>query len=403
MSLDDLSTIIDKYVAAGKQKILKDEMAAFAQAILEAFEISGAPQLVKVDDTAVRVEAGADSPARLLMSGFPNVLHPKLFVTGGFTDGRYRENTTNVSMDFDLASNLWGTEKASQWYMIYALAGDADTEFTIKAMPWLRVKSQAGQVISLGTNLIPATGIGYGFTTDELVGFNLYVVSGASKGLMRSITANNNDNGTGGTITYGGSALSLAEGDWFAILPATNFLRLEDIFNDASSNISAFGDIINRNIIKLTFYQASYIEFTDLLPGRYKLIIRALQNTNYSPDYAIRFNSDTGNNYQWELIYSYQDIYGSQYSTIDNLIKTTTLINPPYPGCETLAEILFSTWQSNPTKVLVNANLSYYRNDIKMVQTRVAGIYQGAAPLNSLKFITSTGTLTGDAILTKID
>lgn len=157
------------------------------------------------------------------------------------TDNFYRVATANVTCNFGVATDLWGTEKASQWYALFATAANADLDYALKAMPLMRYKSQASQVISLGTLLAPATGIGYGFTTDELVGGIIYILSGDSAGLMRTITANNNDNTTGGTITYSGTALTMAEGDWFIVLPpGINFRWLLNFYNNVSSNFKTF-------------------------------------------------------------------------------------------------------------------------------------------------------------------
>lgn len=225
----------------GRQVILKGDFASIEAAILQSFGILAPPTLAWVDNTAVKIPATADSPAPILLNGFPNILHPGMWVNGGLTDGRYRENIADATLDFDVAAALWGTEKTFQWYVNYALAGNLDTEFTLKAMPYMRVKSQASQVISLGTLYNPGTGIGYGFTTDELAGGLIYVLTGASRGLMREITANNNDNATGGTITYGGAALTLAQNDWFVVLPpGTNFRWVGDIFNNGSGHLEAF-------------------------------------------------------------------------------------------------------------------------------------------------------------------
>lgn len=229
----------------GDQKILKTDFGNLERAVLEAFELASKPGLVWVDNATCRVEAAADSPARALLCGFANILQPGTYLTAGLTDGRYRENLANVSCNFGLGGALWGSEKASQWYAILATAGNADTTFALTAMPYMRVKSQAGQVISLGANVTPATGIGYGFAADQFVdGSKLYVLSGVSKGLLRTILHNNNDNGNGGTIEYTGAALALAPGDWFIVLPATNFRRLADVYNDAVSNFTEIKDLI---------------------------------------------------------------------------------------------------------------------------------------------------------------
>lgn len=224
----------------GRQVILKGDFAKEQAAILQLF--MAAPAIEWVDATEIKCPATADCPAQLMMKGFPNILHPGLWVGGGLTDGRYRENVADATLDFDLSASLWGTEKISQWYVVYALAGNADAAFTLKAMPMMRVCSQASQVISLGTLVTPATGRRYGFTADELAGGMAYLLTGASRGLMRAITANDaatGADGTSGTIAYGGTALTLAAGDWFVVLPPTNFRLISYIFNNSSGDLDA--------------------------------------------------------------------------------------------------------------------------------------------------------------------
>ena len=145
-------------------------------------------------------------------------MHPTLLVHGGLTDGKYRENSADASMDFDTSSHFWGNEKSNQWYVIFATAADVDTTFALKAMPLMRFSSQGSQVITLRNNANGAD-IGYGFTTDELQNGKILILSGASKGLIRTITANNNNNTTGGTMTYSGTALTMTQGDYFVVLP----------------------------------------------------------------------------------------------------------------------------------------------------------------------------------------
>jgi hypothetical protein len=242
--LDDL--VKAKWWETGKQPILKADHQDVELAILQVAGRRSNPGLVWVSASSVRVLANADSPARCLMAGFPDVLHPSdRPVDAGLTDGGQRINTANTTMDFATASNLWGTEKAYQWYALMAIAADVDTEFTLKAMPWLRVSSQVTQTITLGgyntTAKTGVTPIGYGFATDELVGYKIYFVSGGNKGIIRTVSANNNNNTTGGTITYSGAALSVTAGDWFILLPSdVNFRWIGDIYNDASSNIVKF-------------------------------------------------------------------------------------------------------------------------------------------------------------------
>jgi hypothetical protein len=223
----------------GRQVILKGDFAKIEQALLEGFELSRGPGLEYVDSATLRVNATGDCKARVMLAGFPSPLVRGHWVDGDLSDGRYRENAAPVSLNLATAGHLWGTEKSAQWYAVYALAGSADTIFSLKAMPVMRVASQDSQVITLRNNANGAN-IGYGFTADELAGGRLLVLSGASRGLMRAITANNADNSTAGTITYGGEALTLAQGDWFIVLPAANFRYLGMACNDASGNLAPF-------------------------------------------------------------------------------------------------------------------------------------------------------------------
>jgi hypothetical protein len=223
----------------GRQVILKGDFAEIGQAVLEAFELTRGPALEYVDSATLKVNATADCKARVMMCGFPSPLARGQWVDAGLSDGRYRENAAPATLNLASAGDLWGTEKFSQWYAVYALAGSNDTLFSLKAMPVMRIASQASQVITLRNNL-NGTNIGYGFNANELAGASFLILSGASRGLIRTITANNVDNATAGTLTYDGATLTLAQGDWGVILPATNFRYLGVVLNDDSGNLTPF-------------------------------------------------------------------------------------------------------------------------------------------------------------------
>ena len=223
----------------GRQVILKGDFDKIEEAVVESFALARSPSLEYLSASQVQVAATADCKARVMLTGFPSPLHRGILVEAGLSDGRYRENGAPATLDVASPGNIWGTEKPSQWYAVYAVAGPGDTTFGLKGMPVMRVASQATQVITLRNNANTAD-IGYGFTANELVDSKILVLTGASRGLVRGITANNSDNGTGGTITYGGSALSLAQGDWFVVLPNTNFRLLGMILNDSSGNLAPF-------------------------------------------------------------------------------------------------------------------------------------------------------------------
>lgn len=239
--LDTLAALEARYADTGTHTALNSDLRTLIAAVRQAWEAQFAPNYIYVSATQIRIPATEDSPARVLLTGFPNILTcGGQFLPAALADGHHRQITAALTLDITNSAHLWGTEKSNQWYIVYALAADADTAFTAKLMPLMRVKSQAGQVISLGTNGTPATGIGYGFTADELVDAKIYLLNGASAGLLRVITANNNDNGTGGTITYGGNPLTVAQGDWLAVLPNTNFRFLGTVFNNGLGDIPGF-------------------------------------------------------------------------------------------------------------------------------------------------------------------
>lgn len=223
----------------GRQIILKSDFDKIEQAVVESFGLAHHPSLEYVSASQVRVNATADCKARVMLNGFPSPLHRGVLVDGGLCDGRYRENATPAILDMAAAGSLWGTEKPQQWYVILAVAGAGDTTFALRGMPLMRVSSQADQIITLRNNANTAN-IGYGLTADELAGGKLLVLTGTSRGLMRAITANNSDNGAGGTITYGGGTLTLVQGDWFVALPPTNFRALGMVLNDAGGNLAPF-------------------------------------------------------------------------------------------------------------------------------------------------------------------
>lgn len=222
----------------GRQVILKADFAVIEAAILEAFQLAAGPELVWVNGSTVKVPATPDCKARLMLTGFPSPWGGQ-WVSGGLSDGRYREAAAEVTLDLGTAAHRWGTEKPAQWYAVYAVAGSSDTSFTLKAMPVLRVALPAAQTITLRNNANTGN-IGYGFVTDELRNFQILVLSGAAKGLRRTVTANNNNDSDNGTLSYSGSILPVAAGDWFILLPATNFRYLGMIYNNAAGDLEPF-------------------------------------------------------------------------------------------------------------------------------------------------------------------
>ncbi len=190
----------------GRQVILKGDFDKIEQAVVESFALTRSPRAWNIWALPrFRSNATPDCKARVMLSGFPSPLHRGALVDGGLSDGRYRENAAPALLDLAVIGSLWGMEKPSQWYAVLALAGSADTTFMLKGMPLMRVSSQVAQAITLRNNANTAD-IGYGLTANELVDGKILVLTGASRGNMRAITANNSDNGTAGTITYSGAS-----------------------------------------------------------------------------------------------------------------------------------------------------------------------------------------------------
>lgn len=200
----------------GKQVILKSDFVDIENAILTQSGVRLNPPLVLVDTTTIRVAADPSSPAAMQLTGFPNVLNPATMVSGGLCDGKARTVTANVSLIIT-SGGIWGTEKYPQIYAVFAMALAADTAFTLKAMPYMRAKSQSTKTIKCGTLVTPATGINYAFTDDELAGSKLYWLTGANRGKMLTVTINRVNTET--EITYSETAVTVTAGDVFIILP----------------------------------------------------------------------------------------------------------------------------------------------------------------------------------------
>lgn len=244
-----------------------DNLAAGISSVarLQYFQPEVAARLVWLSNTTVNVNATVTNPALVCMSGFPDMLNPGQFVSGALSDSVYRQNTAAEVLTFP--DDIWGDtlvarKKFDQWYAVYAIAEDADTTFTLKAMPYMRWFSEAGQVIKLARLVDPTVNkIGYGLATDELVGSKLYILSGANAGAIRTITANNNNNTNDGSVTYSGAALAgMAQGNWMIVLPKIallggvdiNFRWVGDVYNNAGGIIEQF-DVWGNTVCWMRF------------------------------------------------------------------------------------------------------------------------------------------------------
>ena len=94
----------------GRQVILKGDFAAIEKALVESFEVEGGPSLEYIGPSQVRVNATADCKARVMLRGFPSPVHRGLWVDGGLSDGRYRENASPETLDLEIPGHLWGVD-----------------------------------------------------------------------------------------------------------------------------------------------------------------------------------------------------------------------------------------------------------------------------------------------------
>ena len=217
------------------------------------FQPPAVARLVWTDANTATVTGTVDNPALVIMNGFPNVLNPGFWVTGGLTNAKYYQVTAATT--FVIPTNLWGTEQANQWYAVLATTASAAAElspYVLQGMPYLRARTEGSQVIHCGTNTDASVALGYTFTVNAFVGGMIYVLSGAKAGEVRTITAND-ASATDSTISYSGTALNLVQGDWFVVLPpGFNFRRLGDAYNDVSSNMTLDDVFMGMSLLMTT-------------------------------------------------------------------------------------------------------------------------------------------------------
>ena len=108
----------------GRQVILKGDFDKIEQAVLEGFEFARAPPW----NTWTRQRPGQchgrlQGPGDVVRFSFAAASGP----VGGRRpgDGRYRENSTPVTLNFATTGSLWGTEKPNQWYAFTPWRGPA--------------------------------------------------------------------------------------------------------------------------------------------------------------------------------------------------------------------------------------------------------------------------------------
>ncbi|WP_375597564.1 hypothetical protein [Devosia sp. Naph2] len=157
----------------------------------------------------------------------------------------------------DLFAEAWHVK--SNWYAQFAAANDGDATATLGSMPFLRVGSIAGSVVTLnqgGENQRSIAGKTYQFATNALVGAEVLVITetlnsraNAFSGRLTTVTAN-----TGTTVTLADVG-AMAAYDYFLIAPPgfDHYCYLNACYMDTAEvrNIADSGDIVKSKGIYL--------------------------------------------------------------------------------------------------------------------------------------------------------
>lgn len=178
---------------------------------------------------------------------------------GQYTKGRAPVFPMPASTEATCSPSGLGAEtvfRTENWYAAFACANSGDAAAVIKTMPFLRVASVAGNIVTLnraGEAIHTVSAQTYAWTAaNNLVGVECLIISegGGWSGRTTTITAN-----TSGTITLA-SVGSLAFGDF--LLPAppnkTYFVYLASWYMDTAEvrNIYDTGSVVKAKMIFIT-------------------------------------------------------------------------------------------------------------------------------------------------------
>jgi hypothetical protein len=180
---------------------------------------------------------------------------------------------------------------------------------------------------------------------------------------------------------------------------------LGSFYNDANSDIHSETIVNNKEagengMVKVDgvyAYALTSITLSGLLPGKaYKLIINLLQNTN-DGTIKVRFNADTGNNYNWHVLDIFNGSSGNTGSATGDSVWLSEYATDS--GSVMTGEVFFTTVQGNGHNVQMNGNIEHYNLNGVIVQGISGCRYTGAADLSSITLLTAAGTFTGTAEL----
>jgi hypothetical protein len=145
--------------------------------------------------------------------------------------------------------------------------------------------------------------------------------------------------------------------------------------------------------------QSSYLCSWTLSPGvRYQIKLNLVQNTS-DGILQLRFNADSGNNYNYASLTAYSGGPGESYGAAASQIN----IDGQYLTKATYYNswnIDFWTQTGSNSLVIVSGYGTFVQNTISLIATgTIAGSYSGAANLSSITILTSAGTFSGNVSL----
>lgn len=213
-------------------------------------------------DALLSVASGTRDPITY-RSLYSVTINRKFAVMGGF---RYRGQYTRgrapvfpmpASTEASLLLHLGAMSSArvENWYAIFACANAGDAAAQIQLMPYLRVGSVAGNVVTLnkaGEGIHTVIAAAYSWTsTNNLAGCECLIISegGGWSGRVATITANDS-----GSVTLS-SAGSLAFGDFILPSPVSkaHYVYLASFYFDTAEvrNIYDSGSVVKSKMIYL--------------------------------------------------------------------------------------------------------------------------------------------------------
>lgn len=168
----------------------------------------------------------------------------------------------------------------------------------------------------------------------------------------------------------------------------TTDLHVNDVDADP-----VFGDV-TKHYEAITFSTSSQETVTGLeKTGIYRATLRLYGGTTV----GVRFNADSGANYDYHYHYSGKVVDVASH-TVASGSGQTYIVCAPTMSVHFVTEIIFGASPSDTTVVVVNAQTSGFATNQNFYQASATGWYDGASDLTSVTFLTiansnGTGTI----------